>query len=273
MTRALASLASSADDRTLAFLQPEGATRARSRQWGSPGEPTAIEIAASADDGNEDTASGSVNIVGTTIGFQDNRLAAFRFTELMVSQGDTIQNARIQFTATFTNFPPDNSQAGEITIWCEDTDDAAAITPGITSDISGRTKTTASVVWTMPESVGSNLWVDGERGGNQQTPDLSGPMQEVIDRAGFNGTILFLIGKTSTGDSMVRQVAAFDHATYEPPTLTFSTGTAVTDVGLRARVEEWIETGISGDFLSYDTSGADFISYDSAGNDWIGYEA
>lgn len=220
----------SIDDRTQGFLEREAFMRARNENWGTFGQDVSVSVEASADDANEVITSGSVNIVGTTIGFQDDRIAAFRFRPGL-AQGSDISNVRIQFTASFTNFPPDNSQAGEITIWCEDADDAEDFTAGITADITGRTLTSQSVVWTMPESAGSNLWTAGERTAAQQTPDLSAILQPVVDRASFDpsSAVVFIFKKTSTGDSMVRQVAAFDHATYDPPTLTLHTLGAVFD--------------------------------------------
>lgn len=204
--------------RTQAFLGGEAPLRALNDDWADVGTLITTSIAASADDGNEVVSTGLVSLIGTTIGFQDDRFAAFLFDFDQVDQGDTIHDARIRFTATFENSSP-NSDAGEVTIWCEKNTSPAALSSG-TAALTSLTKTTASVIWALPESAGNNLWTVGERGGNQMTPDLSKIIQEVVDLGAIT-RLVFLFQRTSTGDSMVRQVAAFDHATYQPATLTF----------------------------------------------------
>lgn len=141
----------------------------------TPGEGWAV--IASADDAEEDDggtqdtaiASGDLDIgeagVGTAIGV--------RFQNVDIPQAATINDAYIEFEA---NGNTSDSTSGDI--WGEDADDAAAYTAGsANSNISGRTKTTASAAWSNVET-----WEDGNI---YQTPDLTAIVQEIVNRGSW----------------------------------------------------------------------------------------
>ena len=81
-----------------------------------------------------------------------------------------------------------------------------------------------AVAGVLEELLGEDLvaaWLIGGRGLNQRTPDLRHVVQEVVDRAGWvsgNG-LVFLLHQTDGGLG-ARQVAARDHASLAPATLT-----------------------------------------------------
>ena len=166
--------------------------------------------AASGDDANEvvgGVSAGTVSIVGTTIGFQSDRTSGFRFQTHAPSQGAAIISSSIQFTAATTK-----SDAIKVRIYGELTDDAAVFA-ATDLNVSGRTKTTAFVDWTIP------AWTAGDRTSAQVTPDLSEIVQEIVDQAAWvaNNDLAFIVEYVSGGGSRV--VAPFDHATLTEPTL------------------------------------------------------
>ena len=179
---------------------------------------TCIPIAASDDDANEVLSSGIVSTTGTTIGLQTDRQGGFRFDGVALAQGATAPETRIQFTCAVTAASA-GTTACTVAITGDDSDDAAAFTTGA-SDISARTPTTATATWTLPESSGDDAWVAGDSGANQLSPDLSGIVQEIIDRSGWatSGAMAFLLEQTDGGLG-ARVVAAKDNATYPPPYL------------------------------------------------------
>jgi hypothetical protein len=190
-------------------------------QAGVPGELVQQSIAASSDDANEVIGGGSdgvVSIAGTTIGLQANRFGGFRFTP-SVPQGARVLRAYVQFTSSAT-IGSSGVAACTITIWCQSADDAATFTTA-SKDVTNRPKTGQSVGWNLPSSAGVAAWLIGGRGLNQRTPDLRHVVQEVVDRAGWvsgNG-LVFLLHQTDGGLG-ARQVAARDHASLAPATLT-----------------------------------------------------
>ncbi|MCP4473081.1 MAG: RHS repeat protein, partial [Gammaproteobacteria bacterium] len=94
-----------------------------------------------------------------------------RFQNLTIPHGAQITSAYLQFTARVNN-----SGTTAFIVQAEDIGDS----PGITTtaySISNRTTTTASVAWTPPS------WSLDDASADQQTPDLSTVIQEVIDRS------------------------------------------------------------------------------------------
>lgn len=178
------------------------------RRAGAATVELSVSVAASADDAYENTDTDVVDINDTTLTIALNRLTGFRFQNVTIPQGATISSASVQFTAA-------GSIADSIlSIHGEDSDDAAAF-QAVNVDISGRTQTTASVSWTVPAWSGS-----GARTAAQATPDLATIIQEIVDRAGWvSGNDLALLF-LRTGGTANPPVAAEEHATLQPATLT-----------------------------------------------------
>ena len=110
-----------------------------------------------------------------------------------IPQGSSITTAYVQFTARSTN-----SGTTSITIYGEDADNAPAILLEA-NNLSSRTPTTASVTWAP------NAWTIDGAGPDQQTPDISSIVEEIVGRAGWSsGNALFLVFNTTTGRRSAR---------------------------------------------------------------------
>ena len=155
-----------------------------------------IQIAQSSDDAQE--SAGTVVINGTTNG---NDLDAttdwvgLRFIVPSIASGDTINVAylTVQPTASASDEP-------DVTIFCEAADNPSTFSTAA-SNISGRSRTTASVNWAS-----TDLGANGSTDFN--TASLVSPVQEVINRAGWaaGNALVFLIqgSATATRDLSVK---------------------------------------------------------------------
>ncbi|MDX8340414.1 HYR domain-containing protein [Draconibacterium sp. IB214405] len=111
------------------------------------------------------------------------QLVALRFSDLNIPQGAIIENAYIQFHANATN-----SETTNYTIVGHASDDSPTFLSSL-FNVSLRSATTSSVSWEPPS------WIAGEEGLDQQTPDLTSIIQEIVNRAGFSesSAITFMI--------------------------------------------------------------------------------
>ena len=114
-----------------------------------------------------------VNDSGTGSG---NQTVGVLYPTVNIPIGATITNAYIQFEVDEVN----NINPVLLTINGEATDDADPYTSNA-NEISGRNTTTNSISWSP------NDWATvGDKGIDQQTPDLSAIVQEIVDRPGWN---------------------------------------------------------------------------------------
>ncbi len=183
-----------------------------------PTPPTIVAVAASADDASEVVSSGIVSISDPSIDLQDDRIAGFRFDGVEIPQGAKIASAWVQFTSAIF-IVGGGTEAAVVDIQGEDADDAAAFTTGA-ADISRRTRTTATVEWSLPESSGASAWTIGCRGPNQRTPDLATIVQKIVDRAGWasGNAMAFTLQRNGVGLGS-RAVVAQDHDDYKEAVL------------------------------------------------------
>lgn len=153
--------------------------------------------------------------VGSTGGATD--IVGMRFPNITAPDNATIQNAYVQFKADETD-----SGAIALTITGEDVDDAAQFTDS-DYDITSRSTTGASVAWSPP------AWnTVGEVGADQQTPDISSIIQEILDRPGWTGGNALVIIITGTG---TRTAEAYDGDPSGAPLLHVEwTGSSTTDI-------------------------------------------
>jgi hypothetical protein len=153
------------------------------------GGATTVEVRVSAnnDDAEENSATGKMNRGSTDLELVDQgslfQQVGMRFNGLSIPQGATITNAYIQFQADETH-----SGATTLTIEGEATDDAQTFT-NTNGNISSRNLTGATVNWAPAP------WTTvGEAGSNQQTPDLTSVVQEIVDQSGWSsGNSLVII--------------------------------------------------------------------------------
>jgi len=118
-----------------------------------------------------------------------NQTVGMRFADVDVPQGAAIINAYVQFKVDETS-----SGAASLVIEGQDIDNAPAF--GSTeSNISSRVRTLAGVLWSpLP-------WTAvGEAGPDQQTPDISSVIQEIVDRPDWLSGNALAVVFTGTGE-------------------------------------------------------------------------
>jgi len=163
----------------------------------------AVPVAASADDAEQSGVTVAltnpvlkiVNRAGV------NQTVGLRFAGLSIPNGATIQNAYIQFQCNTRT-----TAAASFTIEGQAADNPLTFAK-ITNNISSRPRTTADVAW-VPAPWGTV----GAHGSDEQTPDLTGVLQELVNRAGWGSgnAMVFII--TGTG---VRTAESFN-GTFAP---------------------------------------------------------
>ena len=134
-------------------------------------------IKESTDDAEEYITNGSMTLTSGDLDMATDNGVSFivglRFQNLAVPQGAFIRNATIQFTADERN-----TQLTNLIFTGEAIDHAAPFTTR-DKNISDRSKTNASVVWS-PES-----WTVGANGSKQQSVNLAPIIREIVNRPDF----------------------------------------------------------------------------------------
>jgi len=167
-------------------------------------------IAASSDDAQQ--VGSTVTLTDSTIGlYWSDYSLGLRFQNVTIPNSATINSAKLTVNVVNTSNDTPNC-----TLYGEDTDDAATFTTA-SNNISGRTKTTASVSWTA-----SDIGV-----GVKDSPDIKTIIQEIVDRAGWtSGNDLNLILQGSTTSALT--IHAYDGgagSSYYPAiTIEYTTG-------------------------------------------------
>jgi hypothetical protein len=164
-------------------------------------QPTQLDlrVAASSDDA-EERDSGSVRLTSSDLEMvfdTSDQVVGMRFQGVDIEPGARITSATLQFQV-------DEVSTGAVSLIIE----------GEASDdgnISSRPRTTSFVPWSPPD------WnTVGEAGPDQQTPDLSAILQEIVDRDGWvtGGSVVLLV--TGSGK---RVVESFDGRSEAAPLL------------------------------------------------------
>ena len=170
-----------------------------------------VPIAASSDDAEESTVDGSVALGNPALKIVNRagviQVVGLRFAGLSIPQGAIIQSAYIQFQCRVAT-----TAAASLSIQGQAGDNAATFAK-ITNNISSRARTSANVGW-VPAPWGTV----GAQGPDQQTPDLTSVMQEIVGRAGWasGNSMAFIITGTGvrTGESFEGLFAPVLHVTY-----------------------------------------------------------
>ncbi|WP_340112844.1 CehA/McbA family metallohydrolase [Maribellus mangrovi] len=167
-------------------------------------ETVSAQIASSNDDVEEGqngamyTTSTDLELIYDTYNDQFLQTVGLHFSDLNIPQGATITSASIQFTV-------DEASAGTVNLIISG--DASDDSPAFTSsayDLSNRTKTLNNVNWSPPDWNTVN-----EAGINQQSPDFSPVIQEIVDRPGFSVTSAISLFITGT-ETNKRVAVAYD---------------------------------------------------------------
>lgn len=166
---------------------------------------TTTVVAASADDAHE-IAAGTVSVVATDPwATEGDSYIALRLTGLAIGQGETVTTAVLDLVLT------DSDKNDAEGAWFGEAADDAPAFSATDDDISDRTLTTASVVWTA-DSLGSD-------GDTVTTPDLSPILTEIAARTGrVSGDAMVLIYRHDSAADAISW-ASWDHATYAAPQL------------------------------------------------------
>lgn len=168
--------------------------------------------------GNMTTTQSSSNPLQITkYGTSQNQYVGVRFQNAAVPKNATIVSAEIEFRVNTTN-----SAAASMTVYGQAADNASTFT-STNSDISSRTKTTASVAWnSLPNpAVGQAL----------KTPDLKTVVQEIVNRSSWaSGNAMAFIIEAQGNSSGPRNVEARETAPGKAPFLrvTYQTTTTTT---------------------------------------------
>jgi hypothetical protein len=186
------------DDVTVTVL-PEGATT------------LTVPIGAGSDDAEQSSVDGSVALANPALKIVNRagviQIVGLRFAGLSIPKGATIQSAYMQFQCRVQT-----TAAASLLIEGQAADNPGTFTK-TTNNISSRARTSADIGW-VPAPWGTV----GAQGPDQQTPDLTSVMQEIVNRGGWasGNAMVFII--TGTG---VRTAEAFEglfapvlHVTY-----------------------------------------------------------
>lgn len=148
-----------------------------------PMATTTLQVAANSDDANE-KSDGTVNLNSSTIN-ATAIISGYRFTTVPIEPGSTVTAASLEFYLTGGTYAPDAR------IRAHAHDNAATFTTS-TSNISGRSQTTAYTDWT-----------DTDNGaGWYTTQDIAAVVQEIIDRGGWSkdNAIAFVLTRQGSGN-------------------------------------------------------------------------
>ena len=178
------------------------------------------QVAQGNDDAEERVSNGNMDLgsLELTSDGGTNQYVGVRFQNINIPQGTTILSASIQFTTDETD-----TGSTSVTIRGDDSDNANVFSSS-NYNISSRTLTSASVAWNNIPSWNSV----GQSGANQQTPDLTAIVQEIVNRGGWvNGNAMAFVingsgertAEAYNGDSSKSPVLTIV-ADFTPPPLT-----------------------------------------------------
>jgi hypothetical protein len=168
-----------------------------------------VPVGAGADDAEERTSSGAVNLTSGDLNLGRDgtaaQTAAMRFTGVTLPAGATVTDAWVQFQVDEVS-----TADASVTIAGEAADSAAAFTT-VSKNISSRLRTSATVGW-VPAA-----WpTTAARTADQRTPNLAAVLQEIVGRPGWaSGNALALL---VTGDG-TRVAESFDGGAAKTPVL------------------------------------------------------
>ena len=184
---------------------------------GTEPQSFSVRVSAGSDDAEEFTASnGWIYLTGNDLELihdSEDQIVGMRFNSIPIPNGATILDARVQFTVKDAT-----TGACSLVIRGQAADHATTFTTS-RYNISSRLLTSAAVNWTPA------AWpAVGAAGPDQQTPNLSSILQEIVSRPGWqSGNSLALI-VTGSG---TRTASAYERSASQAPQLlvTYSTST------------------------------------------------
>ena len=174
-------------------LQVSDQTTVTVQAEGGGGIPQSVEVrvGAGSDDAEQALSGfvglGSSDLELTTDG-NTQQVVGVRFAGLAVPAGAQVTAAWVQFTTD-----ENSTGASQMQIRAEAADSTATYA-SVSGNVTSRSTTAASVAWSPPE------WtVRGQAAAGQRTPDLSGLVQAVVDRAGWDSGNALALQFSGTG--------------------------------------------------------------------------
>jgi PKD repeat protein len=147
-----------------------------------------FSILTSSDDAEEDITAGGMDLTSTDIELtadgSANQIIGLRYQNITIPSGATIQNAYLQFYVDEIN----TTDKVDLFITAEDVLNSPAITS--TSYLSTKNYLSSGVIWDSIQPW-SNL---NDAGANQQSPDLSGLVQSIVNKTGWSSGNAMLFG-------------------------------------------------------------------------------
>ncbi|MCB9350376.1 MAG: metallophosphoesterase [Lewinellaceae bacterium] len=154
---------------------------------------TCAMVSTSSDDAEEEL-TGSVDATSSDLELMNDprngqQVVGLRFTGLNIPPGAVITSAYVQFSVDEAV----NDNPCNVSIYGQASDNAATFTE-TDFDVSSRPRTNASVSWSPPE------WLAvGAAGAEQQTPDLSPAIQEIVNQSGYTANSAIALILEGTG--------------------------------------------------------------------------
>lgn len=140
------------------------------------------------DDAEQDAVDGSMYMNSSDLELVEDgsaQIVGLRFTDVLIPQGAMVTNAYIQFTVDETS-----ADATSLMFHGELAENSNPFQEAIYFNISNRDMTTASVEWANVAPWGTV----GEAGADQQTPDISSLLNEIVAQEGWEkGNALSII--------------------------------------------------------------------------------
>ncbi len=152
----------------------------------------------------------------------------FRFTNVTIPEGSTVDSAEIHITPRYSSAGTGflSRIIGEATTNPDN--------PSSYADVTGRTRTSASVNWNTDTGFTENTPVN--------SPDASDVIQEIIDQAGWesgNALMLFWENQLEGAACNLRYAATYDHVSYAEPELEITYTEGVEDVSEDSLIAYW----------------------------------
>ena len=144
-------------------------------------------VVATDDDAIENISNGNISRGSVNNEVSSTYIAGLRFANVTIPQGATITSATL--TVVVNNATVD---IPDIDIYCQAADNADAFSAS-TYDISSRSRTTAKASWIVASP--------GTGSGTKTSSDISAPLQELVNRAGWssgNAAVFILLNRGSS---------------------------------------------------------------------------
>lgn len=185
-----------------------------------------FQVSSGDDDAEEDISNGAMDLSSSDLEITNDgtasQLVGMRFQNVTIPAGSVIQSAYVQFTVDEANTGGDV----DAYIAMEDEDNSPLIA-NTAANLSTRNYTSASVLW---DNIGDWGTV-GASGTDQQTPDLTALLQEVVNRSGWANGNSVLVGMIDplalsipgyTGNTSKRVAESYNGSNNSAPQLVVS---------------------------------------------------